>query len=43
MGQINLTQKIIVKEKAGRVAYIQEIALIDKLINWSIGQWRIGE
>jgi predicted transcriptional regulator len=38
MGQINLTQKIIVKEKAGRVAYIQEIALIDKLINWSIGQ-----
>jgi hypothetical protein len=38
MGQINLTQKIIVKEKAGRVAYMQEIALIDKLINWSIGQ-----
>lgn len=38
MGQINLTQKIIVKEKAGRIAYIQEIALIDKLINWSIGE-----
>jgi len=29
MGQINLTQKIIVKEKAGRIAYIQKIALID--------------
>ncbi len=38
MGQINLTQKIIVKEKAGRIAYAQEITLIDKLINWSIGE-----
>jgi len=33
-----LAQKLIVKEKAGRIEYAQEITLIEKLINWSIGE-----
>jgi len=26
------------QKKADRIAYVQEIALIDKLIDWSIGE-----